>query len=182
MIRWDSQAVFSDFSDQPGRSTVEAKSILLGEIRSLDSLPWRVKHPAAHRMNVYGRPSAKQHLSTLGSTNRYCVIEDEERSNRPSDSDNELQRQKSRNELVNRKLAIAKAVQDRYTFKRNLYEQCGWPDNFQGDEFERRCGIVEKEFFEMAKLLGPAGMQIQNIEEGRQLREWYRQKAEAILM
>lgn len=80
-------------------------------------------------------------------------------------------------ERVNRRLEHAKAVQNAYMWKRNLYESCGWPNNFRGDEFEERQASSQKELYDLMGILGPEGMRIQNMEEGRYLREWYRQKA-----
>lgn len=80
-------------------------------------------------------------------------------------------------ERVNRRLEYAKAVQNVYLWKRNLYESCGWPNNFRGDEFEERRASLQSELFDLMEILGPQGMRVQNMEQGRYLREWYRQKA-----
>lgn len=212
---------------------------MVKELRSLDWLPWRVECDGTHSMNIYSRPTYKQHMSCLGSTNRYSVIEDD------SDPDQHTQHAEfptgygvdyvmreidksggmtpalqhaidaasatercdayglralavehdvvipelpriqsrplsltSKDERVNRKMEIAKAVQNRYTYKRNLYEECGWADGvFDGDEFERRRRGLEREHLDLIGSLGPQAMRIQNLEEGRFLREWYRQRA-----
>lgn len=121
-------------------------------------------------MNVYSRPAYKQHMSSLGSTNRYCLVEDDDQGGLE-------QHIEPSGENVTRKLEIAKAVQNRYIYKRNLYEDCGWPTDFDGEEFERRQAELDEEFYYLMGELGPRGMHIQDLEDGKRLREWYREKA-----
>lgn len=237
MLRWDMQAMLTEYADQPYRAVAEARSIWIGELRSLDWLPWRVEYGNARNMDVYLRPTYKEHMSSLGSTNRYCLIEDDGHKVTPAEEipGGDTVYAKSRSTLaygvkthiahepstgnlsalkynsprlrastreqhcvslpdisvitatpsppcakmqrVSRKVEVAKAVQNRYMYKRNLYEECGWPKQFNGDEFEKRRCLLEEEHHDLIKRLGPQAMQISNTEQGSHLREWYKQKA-----
>lgn len=154
---------------------------MCGEIESLDWLPWRVEVPGVERMDIYNRPSMKQHMSSLGTNNRYSVIEnDENESERAPTREGFPKRNslpKSEDQRVAHKLEVARAVTNIYQYKRRLYQECGWPHAFRGDEFERRRQELEKEHYEMMERLGPGGLQIQNMEQGESLRQWYEEKA-----
>ena len=177
MGRWDSQNHY-DYSDQPFRSPMESREILVGELRSLDWLPWRVSYGGVESMSIYSRPTYKQHMSSLGSTNRYSLIEAEDGSHKSSERTPGKQRPRSlMSDRVNQRLEVAKAVQNRFHYKRNLYKECGWADNFRGDEFEERRRLLEKEHYDLMLHLGRQAMRIQDIEQGGCLREWYREKA-----
>ena len=184
MVRWDSQNSY-EYADQPYRPPHDGRDIMVGDIRSLDWLPWRFKYGHFHGINIYTRPSLKQHLSSRGATNRHSLIDGEgdEDLTMSHDSPREVEidwttMEDSRG-LANRKMEIARAVQDRYHYKRNLYQDCGWPNHFQGEEFEKRRLLLEKEHYDLIGILGPQAMRIQDMCEGRHLRAWYKQKAGA---
>ncbi|KAL1301743.1 hypothetical protein AAFC00_005946 [Neodothiora populina] len=172
MVRWDPQAQFGDFSDQPHRSPGEVMRLLVGELRSLDWLPWRVEHGHVRSMNIYSRPTYKQHMSSLGSTNRYSAIEDDRGINNGPEEESEID-----NTFYSERVAAAKAAQNRYMYKRNLYEECGWPDNFRGEEFERRKEALETEWIDLVSGLGLQSMHCLTQKEGSKLRDWYKEKA-----
>lgn len=75
------------------------------------------------------------------------------------------------------KVEVAKAVQNIFACKRQLFQDCGWGEEFRGDEFERRRREFEEEFHSFFALLGPRGQNIHDAEEGAWLREWHRQRA-----
>ncbi|GAB7349910.1 hypothetical protein MBLNU459_g0599t1 [Dothideomycetes sp. NU459] len=82
-----------------------------------------------------------------------------------------------RPERVHRRIEYAKALQNVFLWKRNLYLSCGWADEFNGDEFEERRRQLQDELYDLVGVLGPQALRMQHMEEGRYLREWYRQKA-----
>ena len=75
------------------------------------------------------------------------------------------------------KLEVAKAVQNMFACKRQLFQDCGWGEEFRGDEFERRREELLTEYHSFFSLLGPRGQNIHDLEEGAWLRDWFRQKA-----
>ncbi|THZ72776.1 hypothetical protein D6C85_04489 [Aureobasidium pullulans] len=75
------------------------------------------------------------------------------------------------------KLEVAKAVQNTFACKRQLFQDCGWGEEFRGDEFERRREELLTEYHSFFSLLGPRGQNIHDLEEGAWLRDWFRQKA-----
>lgn len=198
IVRWDSQSQFGEYSDQPMRPVGEALAIMVEELRSLDWLAWRVECGEVRCMNIHSRPTLKQHMSCLGATNRYSLVEEEDKVPRQSEigldlcvkevdrtddgllavTDPSLAEGRRRSKRMSQRLEIVQAALNRYTYKRNLYEKCGWPADFKGDEFEARRHALEQEHHELMGLLGPQAMHIQDIEGGRELREWYRLKAD----
>lgn len=153
------------------RAPLNGLDVWRGELTSLDWVPWRVDHARSQHMNVYMRPHYKQHLSSLGGSNRYCVVEDNEDGEVSPDAATPV------DGTISRKLEIAKAVQNRYMYKRRLFEECGWPHAFRAEEFERRRLEIEKDFYDLISEVSPKGMCIQDLEAGRRLREWYKKQA-----
>ena len=78
---------------------------------------------------------------------------------------------------LNAKVEVARAVQNMFTVKRQLFKDCGWQDKFDGDEFERRRQQLLDEYHSFFMLLGPRGQNIHDPAEGAWLRNWFREKA-----
>ncbi|KAI5272292.1 hypothetical protein E4T47_04470 [Aureobasidium subglaciale] len=75
------------------------------------------------------------------------------------------------------KVEVAKAVQNMFAVKRQLFRDCGWEERFNGDEFERKREDLLTEYHSFFSLLGPRGQDIHDAVEGAWLRDWFKQKA-----
>ncbi|KAI5204861.1 hypothetical protein E4T39_03340 [Aureobasidium subglaciale] len=75
------------------------------------------------------------------------------------------------------KVEMAKAVQNMFAVKRQLFRECGWEQTFNGDEFERRREDLLSEYHSFFWLLGPRGQDIHDAVEGAWLRDWFKQRA-----
>ena len=78
---------------------------------------------------------------------------------------------------IDAKVEVARAVQNMFTVKRQLFKACGWQEKFDGDEFERRKQQLLHEYHSFFMLLGPRGQNIHDPDEGAWLRNWFREKA-----
>jgi hypothetical protein len=75
------------------------------------------------------------------------------------------------------KVEVTKAIQNMFSCKRQLFLDCGWGNDFRGDEFETRRKEFEDEYQSFFAMLGPRAQNIHDPEEGAWLRVWFRQKA-----
>ncbi|CAD0106843.1 unnamed protein product [Aureobasidium uvarum] len=75
------------------------------------------------------------------------------------------------------KVEVARAVQNMFTVKRQLFQECEWEERFDGDKFEARRDELLDEYHSFFMLLGPKGQNIHDPVEGAWLRDWFRQKA-----
>ncbi|KAG9640927.1 hypothetical protein KCU61_g5158, partial [Aureobasidium melanogenum] len=78
---------------------------------------------------------------------------------------------------VDAKVEVAKAVQNMFTVKRQMFKECGWEERFDGEMFEAKRDELLKEYHAFFSLLGPRGQNVHDPVEGAWLRDWFRQKA-----
>lgn len=78
---------------------------------------------------------------------------------------------------VDTKVEVAKAVQNMFTVKRQMFKECGWEERFDYEMFEARRDDLLNEYHAFFSLLGPRGQNVHDPVEGVWLRDWFRQKA-----